>query len=408
MIENLSKIFARLSNGVSSYLAPALFIFLGETTYYGEILSTYALLQLTCGWIFNAFKKAFLYSDAHSNEHQRSLPFLGSLILISILAYLIGHFFGISAKLYALGICYLVLETYTVGYLEQQHLISLSIITKACGLVLPSIAVALVAKFLSLTPFPVYAFLASCFSLLLLLICTLGFEKVISFNLFEIGGFTNRVSTFYAHSLRLLPVEAEMTFVSQLPIFLVSQRLGVDNVTFFKLIQSIVKIPAFYQGYTNPYYASALRKLTFHSSNFLGSVLSLFKKQTFINTCVGSGIFILFTIVLLIHCLIEIPRLSVYFDGIYAFRYSVLIGLACYLLIVACGPVTNTLLGLRQTKLLGKISSLSSVIGISAMLIASTNISMDTAILVSLVPATVSNVFSRVAIERIFAGAVNS
>ena len=101
--------------------------------------------------------------------------------------------------------------------------------------------------------------------------------------------------------------------------------------------------------------------------------------------------------------------MSVYISmRIYGYKYSVIIGLACYLLIVACGPVTNTLLGLQKTKILGKISLFSSAIGISIMLLASTNLTMDTAILVSLAPATVSNLSSRVAIERFLARAINS
>lgn len=402
MNKSLPRVIARISTVVPAYIAPSLFIIIGEASFYGEILSIYAVLQLVAGWIFNSAKKTFVYAEAHDNSKYMLKTYILFLSMISVLVYPFCIFLEINVGLYAIVLGYLFVETLTIGFLEAHHFISLSIVLKACLFTLSATFVAIFSKIFIIKPSVIFTFSIGIFLLILIFTCTYLVNTRSNQGRSDSATVKEISSEFFINCFRLLPLEAEVTFVAQLPIVLVSKNLGVDSVTFFKLIQSIVRVPAFYQGYTNPYFSSELRKLKFSSKDFMQRIVILFKRRTYLNSVVGVGIFLLACIVLYSNILIHIPLFEGKLQNVFAYRHSILAGLTCYLLITLCGPVTTTLLRLKKAKLLSNVSIFSSLVGIVLMFLTTFNFTMDLAILVSLVPATISNMISRYVIERIF------
>lgn len=387
---------AKLSKLISLavvFLTPFIFLLTGQASEYGMVYGPYAVAQLSIGWIFSTLQKLYLYNTRHNISFR-----LYVFLCIGCLAA--GLSFNNDTAVTALSLLTLFFLSILKALLQKLRYISTSIIISSCLIPLTALTASLFLKTNSelASIFPLTVFIAATIISLIMIVIVLNRSGLLKNNILILRSSGLEIPDIRKTIVALLSTVAldlETVLVTQWPIAVTASLLGPASVPVLAGIQNIIRLPCFYQGYTNPYYADTVRSI----GTTYEDICTLFKRQARTNTLFALSAFVVISSVLGF-----LNGHSVFLGDqstlAYIDYFFIFIGSGMYCIIAGCGPVTTTLLALGENSRLSLLSLFSTSLGLLPLLVFRSDLTVGAIAVVSALPAMISNIGSRILLEE--------
>ena len=400
--KNIIPLITKFSSSLLSIYTPYYFINQQLSQEYGLLILNIATFKIFIGWLISSNKKLLIYSERFI------FPSFLKFNLILNFFIVIGYFiiFSITnSNNYILGLLSLpiVLESILLSFLEKFGDISLSVFIKSSLIFFSGFLAKIISDYSSNEILKTWI-LAYTFLIFLIFFYwkLFLFKNRQNLNFFnqniskkENLNFKNFIKLSYSYWLG----ELDVILSTESPILVCGMLFGPVMTSKYSLIKTIIRLPCLIQGFTNPYSGYKLRemfslKIPFHT------IKKYFYKQTFYNSIGALIIFLSIFLFLKIHQIYDFKFLGQIINSLIIYETAILFSSLAFVIVALMGPITNILLCMKKQRVYGLITFTSSIVGIPIQLIISKFFGFEGFLLSSTFSAMVSNIASRIILER--------
>ena len=193
--------------------------------------------------------------------------------------------------------------------------------------------------------------------------------------------------------------ELDILLSSEIPILICGIIFGPIMTSQYSLIKTIIKSPCLVQGLTNPYSGFRLREMFSLKIPFY-KIKRYFYKQTFFNSIGSLIIFLSIFLFLEIYQKYNLNFFGQTINNFIIYKSALIFSSLAFVIVALMGPITNILLCMNKQKEYGFITFSSSILGIPFQFIISKFFGFEGFLLSSTFSAMVSNIASRIILER--------
>ena len=400
--KNIIPLITKFSSSLLSIYTPYYFINQQLSQDYGLIILNIAIFKIFIGWLISSNKKLLIYSERFI------FPSLLKFNLILNFFIIIGYFILFrltNSNNYILGLLSLpvVLESILLSFLERFGDISLSVFIKSSLIFFSGFLAKIISDYSSNEILKIWI-LAYTFLIFLIFFYWKLFlfkneKNLIYFNQNQYKKENLNLKNFIKLSYSYWLGELDIILSTESPILICGMIFGPVMTSKYSLIKTIIKSPCIIQGFTNPYSGYKLRemfslKIPFHK------IKKYFYKQTFYNSIGALIIFVSIFLFLKIYQIYDFKFLGEIIDSLIDYEIPILFSSLAFVIVALMGPITNILLCMRKQKVYGFITFSSSIIGIPIQFIISKFFGFEGFLLSTTFSAMVSNIASRIILER--------
>ena len=400
--KNIIPLITKFSSSLLSIYTPYYFINQQLSQDYGLIILNIAIFKIFIGWLISSNKKLLIYSERFI------FPSLLKFNLILNFFIIIGYFILFrltNSNNYILGLLSLpvVLESILLSFLERFGDISLSVFIKSSLIFFSGFLAKIISDYSSNEILKIwilaYTFLVFLIFFYWKLFLFKNEKNLISFNQNQYKKENLNLKNFIKLSYSYWLGELDIILSTESPILICGMIFGPVMTSKYSLIKTIIKSPCIIQGFTNPYSGYKLRemfslKIPFHK------IKKYFYKQTFYNSIGALIIFVSIFLFLKIYQIYDFKFLGEIIDSLIDYEIPILFSSLAFVIVALMGPITNILLCMRKQKVYGFITFSSSIIGIPIQFIISKFFGFEGFLLSTTFSAMVSNIASRIILER--------
>ena len=400
--KNIIPLITKLSSSLLSIYTPYYFINQNLSQEYGLLILNIATFKIFIGWLISSNKKLLIYSERFI------FPTFLKFNLILNFFIIIGYFIIFSvtnSNNYILGLLSLpiVLESILLSFLERFGDISLSVFIKSSLIFLSGFLAKIISDYFS-NEILINWILAYTFLILLIFSYwkLFLFKNEQNLNSFvqnpskkENLSFNDFIKLSYSYWLS----ELDVILSTESPILICGMLFGPIMTSKYSLIKTIIKSPCLIQGFTNPYSGYKLREM-FSLKIPFDAIKKYFYKQTFYNSIGALIIFLSIFLFLKIYQIYDFNFLGQIIDSFIDYKTAILFSSLAFVIVALMGPITNILLCMKKQRVYGIITFTSSIVGIPIQFIISKFFGFEGFLLSSTFSAMVSNIASRIILER--------
>ncbi len=400
--KNIIRLITKFFSSFLSVYTPYYFINQQLSQEYGLILVNIATFKIFIGWLISSNKKLLIYTE------EIIFPsFLKFNLIINffIILFYLFIFSLTNSHIYVLGLLCIpiTLESTLLTFLERYGDISLSVFIKSSLIFLSGFFAKIISDYYLKQILNIWILVYTLLILLIFFYWKLALykkrEEINSFKKNEIKKEDFKLKNFIKISSTYWLGELDILLSTESPILICGIIFGPIMTSQYSLFKTIIKLPCLVQGFTNPYTGYKLRemfslKIPFHK------IKQYFYKQTFYNSL---GALIIFSSIFLFLRIYQIYNLSFLSETINKFidyQTAIIFSSLAFVLVALMGPITNILLCMKKQKIYGFLTFTSSIIGIPIQFIISKFFGFGGFILSTTFSAMVSNIASRIILER--------
>jgi len=400
--KNIIRLITKFFSSFISIYTPYYFINQQLSQEYGLILVNIATFKIFIGWLISSNKKLLIYTE------EIIFPsFLKFNLIINffIILFYLFIFSLTNSHIYVLGLLCIpiTLESTLLTFLERYGDISLSVFIKSSLIFLSGFFAKIISDYYLKQILNIWILVYTLLILLIFFYWKLALykksEEINSFKKNEIKKEDFKLKNFIKISSTYWLGELDILLSTESPILICGIIFGPIMTSQYSLFKTIIKLPCLVQGFTNPYTGYKLRemfslKIPFHK------IKQYFYKQTFYNSLGALIIFSSIFLFLKIYQIYDLSFLSETINKFIDYQTAIIFSSLAFVLVALMGPITNILLCMKKQKIYGFLTFTSSIIGIPIQFIISKFFGFGGFILSTTFSAMVSNIASRIILER--------
>ena len=400
--KNVTRVITKFFSSFLSIYTPYYFINQQLSQEYGLIILNIATFKLFIGWLISSNKKLLIYTD--KSRFQSFFKFNLILNLFVILGYLFIYSLTNSQN-YILGLLCIpiTLESILLALLERNGDISLSVFIKSSLIFISGFSAKIISDYSSTEILKDWILAYTFLIFLIFSYFKLFLNKNRNDINYSIQNESKKINLKFKNFIKISSSywlgELDILLSSEIPILICGIIFGPIMTSQYSLIKTIIKSPCLVQGLTNPYSGFRLREMFSLKIPFY-KIKRYFYKQTFFNSIGSLIIFLSIFLFLEIYQKYNLNFFGQTINNFIIYKSALIFSSLAFVIVALMGPITNILLCMNKQKVYGFITFSSSILGIPVQFIISKLFGFEGFLLSSTFSAMVSNIASRIILER--------